>query len=435
MDSIAFKAVNADNYPIFAFIPRREMSELNVLTLPNGIRVVHLPVPHTKIVHCGFVLDIGSRDELENQLGIAHFWEHMAFKGTKKRKAFHILNKLDSVGGELNAYTTKEKICFYASVLDRHIEGAFELLKDITFDSIFPEKQIENERGVILEEMSLYRDNPEDAIQDELDQVIYGDHPLGQNILGTTESVKSFHKDDFQTFIGKNLNTERIVFSCVGNIPFNKIKRLVRKYFEDIPMLTGQLNRVPFTGFKPQHVVRYKSITQAHCALGTVAYPTAHENRLPFFMLVNLLGGPGMNSRLNMALRERKGFVYHVEASYHSFIETGLFGIYFGTEKGQVNRSLKLIDKELEKLRSQPLGTLQLHKAKEQLIGQLAMAEENNVHLMLMLGKGILDRGEIESLEEVFTKIRNISNADLLHVANEVLPKENISSLIFLPQN
>lgn len=411
------------------------MSDLNVLTLPNGIRVVHFPVPHTKIVHCGFILDVGSRDENQDQLGIAHFWEHMAFKGTKKRKAFHILSKLDSVGGELNAYTTKEKICFYASVLDKHVESAFELLKDITFDSIFPEKQIENERGVILEEMSLYRDNPEDAIQDEFDHVIFGNHPLGQNILGTQESVKSFHKDDFKAFLGQNLNTERIVFSCVGNIAFNKIERLAKKHFEEIPRVQTQQNRLPFTNFKAQRVVHYKAISQAHCALGTVAYPTAHEKRLPFYMLVNLLGGPGMNSRLNMALRERKGFVYQVEASYHSFFETGLFGIYFGTEKAQVNRSLKLIAKELEKLRTQPLGTMQLHMAKEQLIGQLAMAEENNAHLMLMLGKGILDRGEIETLEEIFARIRGIRSSDLMQVANEVLPEDQISTLIFLPQN
>ena len=411
------------------------MSDLNVLTLPNNIRVVHQPVPHTKIVHCGFILDVGSRDEKTDQLGIAHFWEHMAFKGTKKRKAFHILSKLDAVGGELNAYTTKEKICFYASVLDKHMESAFELLKDITFDSIFPEKQIENERGVILEEMSMYRDNPEDAIQDELDHVIFGEHPLGQNILGTPESVKSFHRNDFHTFLEQNLNTGRIVFSCVGNVSFAKVERLAKKYFEEIPNIQGTLNRQPFTGFKAQRVVHHKSITQAHCALGTVAYPTSHDKRLPFFMLANLLGGPGMNSRLNMALRERKGFVYHVEATYHSFIETGLFGIYFGTEKAQVNRSLKLIHKELDKMRNQPLGTMQLHKAKEQLIGQLAMAEENNTHLMLMLGKSILDRGEVESLEEIFARIRSISSSDLMHVANEVLPEENISTLIFLPQN
>ena len=216
------------------------MEDYNLLELPNGIRVVHKEVANTKIVHCGFILDIGSRDESESQLGIAHFWEHMAFKGTRKRKAFHILNRLDSVGGELNAYTTKEKICFYASVLDKHIQNAFEILQDITFDSIFPEKQIEKERGVILEEMSLYRDSPEDAIQDEFDHVIFGDHPLGQNILGTPKSVRSFSRQDFQQFLQQNMNTEEVVFSCVGNIPFKKVKRLAEKFFGQVPKLNAQ---------------------------------------------------------------------------------------------------------------------------------------------------------------------------------------------------
>lgn len=411
------------------------MVDYNLISLPNGIRVIHKEVPSTKIVHCGFILDIGSRDETEDQSGIAHFWEHMAFKGTKKRKAFHILNKLDAVGGELNAYTTKEKICFYASALDKHMESAFELLQDITFDSIFPEKQIENERGVILEEMSLYHDNPEDAIQDEFDRVIFKDHPLGYNILGTAKSVKSFHKEDFQNFLKTNLNTERVVFSCVGNVPFKKVKRLAEKYFAPIPKTQSSRIRKPFGLYTPEKEVIKRNISQAHCAIGATGYPLTSKKRLPFFMLINILGGPGMNSRLNLALREKYGFVYNIEAVYHPFADTGLFSIFFGTEKRQVERSHRIIAKELKTLKEKRLGVKQLHMAKEQLIGQLAMAEENNTSLMLMLGKSILDLERVDSLDEVFERIRKVDGVELMDIANEMFADDRLSYLTFLPKN
>lgn len=411
------------------------MVDYNLFTLPNGIRVVHKQVPSTKIVHCGFVLDIGSRDEREDQLGIAHFWEHMAFKGTKKRKAFHILNKLDSVGGELNAYTTKEKICFYASALDKHMESAFELLQDITFESIFPEKQIENEKGVILEEMSLYHDSPEDAIQDEFDNVIFKDHPLGKNILGTPSSVRSFHRSDFQDFLKANLNTERVVFSCVGNVPLKKVQRLAEKYFGPIPHYSAEKQRINFGKYTPGHEVISRNITQAQCAIGTTAYSLNDKNRLPLYMLINVLGGPGMNSRLNLALREKYGFVYNIEAAYHPYSDTGLLAIFFGTEQKQVERSRRLIDKELRLLREKPLGTMQLHKAKEQLIGQLAMAEENNTSLMLMMGKTLLDLDKVDSLDSIFKKIRSLDSRVLQEVAQEALAENRMSSLTFLPEN
>ncbi|RKQ51428.1 putative Zn-dependent peptidase [Roseivirga pacifica] len=411
------------------------MVDYNLFQLPNGIRIVHKEVPNTKIVHCGFILDIGSRDERENQLGIAHFWEHMAFKGTKKRKAFHILNRLDSVGGELNAYTTKEKICFYASALERHTDSAFELLQDITFDSIFPEKQIENERGVILEEMALYKDSPEDAIQDEFDNVVFGEHPLGQNILGTPNSVKSFRRADFQNFVKQNLNTERVVFSCVGGIPLKKVKRLAEKYFGKVPHFKAEKQRIAFGTYLPQTKVEERAISQAHCAIGSTAFELGHDDRLKFFMLLNILGGPGMNSRLNLALREKYGFVYNVEAAYHPYSDTGLFAIFYGTEKSQTNRSRRLVMKELKKLREKPLGTMQLHSAKEQLVGQLAMAEENNVNLMLMMGKSILDLERIESLDSIFKNIRSVTSTELLDIANATLQDDKMSFLTFLPQD
>ncbi|WP_242926845.1 M16 family metallopeptidase [Pontibacter vulgaris] len=409
------------------------MLDYHIHTLPNGIRIVHKQVTHTKIAHSGFILDIGSRDELPVQQGLAHFWEHMAFKGTAKRKSFHIINSLESVGGELNAYTTKEKLCFYSSVLDKHFERSFELLTDITFRSVFPEKEIEKERGVILEEMAMYLDTPEEAIVDEFDAVIYGNHPLGNNILGTTESVSGFQKQDFLSFIDRNLSTDAIVFCSVSNLPFEKVVKLAEKFLKDIPTIKKERDRILVDKYKPQTITIEKSISQAHCVLGCPAYALSDERRIPFFMLVNLLGGPGMNSRLNLAVREKYGLVYTIDANYATYIDTGLLSIYFGTEKKQLKRTTSLVLKELKKLREKPLGSLQLHTAKEQLMGQLAMAEESNMGLMMMMGKSILDLNKVETLNEIFDKIKNITAPDLVEIANDVLREDQLSFLNYVP--
>lgn len=409
------------------------MLDYQIYTLPNGIRVVHKQVLHTKIAHSGFVMDIGSRDELPQEQGLAHFWEHMAFKGTQKRKSFYILNRLEAVGGELNAYTTKEKICFYSSVLDKHFEKSFELLTDITFNSIFPEREIEKERGVILEEMSMYLDTPEEAVVDEFDAVVFEGHALGNNILGTKESVSGFQKQDFLNFISRNLSTDALVFCSVSNLPFGKVVKLAEKYLSDIPSIKKQRERVPFTGYQPKTVTLEKPISQAHCVIGCPAYALADDRRIPFFMLNNLLGGPGMNSRLNLAVREKHGLVYTIDSNYATYIDTGLLTIYFGTEKKQLKRTTALVLKELKKLREIPLGSLQLHTAKEQLMGQLAMAEESNMGLMMMLGKSILDQDRVESLNEIFDKIKSITASDLADIANDVLREENLSILNYVP--
>jgi predicted Zn-dependent peptidase len=410
------------------------MEDYEIYELANGIRIVHKQVSHTKIVHCGFILDIGSRDERADQQGIAHYWEHMAFKGTEKRKAFHIINRLEAVGGELNAYTTKEKICFYASILDQHVENAIELLSDITFHSVFPEKQIEKERNVILEEMSMYYDTPEDAIQDDFDEVIFGQHPLGRNILGTVETVKSFKREDFLQFINENLSSERLIFASVGNLTMKRVVRLVEKYLKGVPRFSAQRTRLSFQGYMPKQQTVFRSITQAQCAIGRTAFPIADTRRLPFFALVNILGGPGMNSRLNLSLREKHGFVYSIDASYNSYSDTGLLGIFFGTDPKQVNKCISVVLRELKRLREVKLGTMQLHSAKEQLIGQLAMAEENNMSLMLMMGKSILDLGKIDSLDTIFNSIRKITALQLQDMANEMLAEEDLSMLTFLPK-
>ncbi len=411
------------------------MIEYDLMTLPNGIRVVHKQVNNTKIAHCGIMLDIGSRDEGPDQQGIAHFWEHMAFKGTQKRKSYHILSRIDSLGGELNAYTTKEKICFYSAVMDSHLSKSVELLSDITFHSIFPEKHIEKERGVIIEEMAMYRDNPEDAIQDEFDEVLFGDHQLGKNILGNEESVGNFRRVDFERFLRENLNTDKVILSSVGSYPSKRVFKLAERYLGHIPAVKADKARSKFDEYTPIDIERHKSTYQAQCVLGTTAYAISDEKRLPFFLLVNLLGGPGMNSRLNLSVREKYGFVYSIEAHYSPYIDTGALGIYFGTDPRHTKRVYQLIHRELDKLRNKSLGDLQLHKAKEQLKGQLAMSEENNNSLMLMLSKSLLDLREIRSLEHVFSLIDGVSQSDLMEVANEIFEPSRLSSLTYLPEN
>lgn len=408
--------------------------EYQLHTLPNGIRIAHKQVPYTQIAHCGIMIDIGSRDEKPEQLGLAHFWEHMAFKGTEKRRSFHIINRLETVGGELNAYTTKEKICFHASVLDEHFDKATDLLADIAFHSVFPEKQLERERNVILEEMSMYYDSPEDAIQDDFDLLLFQNHPLGSNILGVAETVNSFTRADLKQFIDSNLDTSRIVFASVSRLPFAKVVRIAEKYLSDLTAQTSNRQRTKPEIYVPARQQVLRSITQAQCAMGRPSYGLMDDKRLPFFMLVNLLGGPGMNSRFNMALRERYGFVYSIEANYTPYLDTGYLGIYFGTEKKQLDKSISLINKELRRLREQPLTTTQLHNTKVQLMGQLAMSEESNLSFMLMMAKSLIDVGKVDTLPEIFSEIREVTSSQLQELANEMFDESTFSYLTFLPE-
>jgi predicted Zn-dependent peptidase len=377
------------------------MESINHHTLPNGIRVVHRQVTHTSISHIGIMLDMGSRDEKTHQQGLAHFWEHMAFKGTQKRSSLQIINRLEIVGGELNAYTTKEKICFHASV---------------------------------LEEMAMYYDSPEDAIQDDFDEIIFANHQLGKNTLGNQESVSNFTREDLQNFISENLDTERVIFSSIGNIPFKKVVQFAEKFFKDIPAKSSDLVRIIPNVYQPQIQNITKPISQAHVAIGRTAYSLTDKNRLPFFMLVNLLGGFGMNSRLNLAVRERNGLVYSIDAGYTPFIDTGFWGISYATEAKRLNKVNSLILNELRKFREVSLTKTQLHNTKEQLMGQMAMSEEGNMSFMLMMAKSLLDMNRIDGLEDLFVQIKAVTAPQLQDLANEMFKEEDLSYLTFLPE-
>ncbi|MBL7844196.1 MAG: insulinase family protein [Cyclobacteriaceae bacterium] len=408
------------------------MKELHRVVLPNGIRLVYQQVDHTQIVHCGVFLDVGSRDESEATQGLTHFWEHMAFKGTRKRKAFQIINSIDSVGGELNAYTDKEKVVFFASVRDQYFERSVDVLADITFNSVFPEPEIEKERGVILQEMAMYLDNPDDSLQDEFESVIYGKHPMGMNILGRQETVSTFRRADFKEFFKQRMDTKKIVFSCVGNLAPSEVEETFRKYFS-VMSSRRTAKRKPAGKYKPQHKELIRPVKQAKCAIGRPAYPVHHNNRIPFYLLVNMLGGPGMNSRLNMALRERHGYVYSIDAHYISYTDTGMFAVFFGTKPNKLERCITLVQQELDKFKSKPLNGRQLKAAKEQLKGQMAMAEENNQNMMMLLGRSTLDLDRVPSLQEVFEIINETDSATLRRIAEEMFDADGLSFLKMIP--
>ena len=409
------------------------MNDHEIIVLKNGIRLVLKNVNNTKIVHCGIILDIGTRDEPSDQQGLAHFMEHMAFKRTHTRNSYHIINSLESVGGELNAFTTKEKICFHASVLDEYFEKAVDLLTDITFHSTFPQKEIDRERRVILDEMYMYRDLPEDSIQDDFDKTLFRSHPLGRNILGDEEAITKIRHGHFVDFIRNNLNSKRIVFSVVGNIDRVRHRAIVEKYFDKVPVLKGKNKRIKPGVVRSNYEKAEKTITRSYCAMGYPAFSIRNRNRLKLFMLTNILGGPSMNSRLNMELRERRGMVYSIDAAYMPYTDTGIAAIYFGTDNRLLNKSIDLVHREIGKLKNHMLGKVQLHRAKEQLVGQLAISEENNASLMIMMGRSLLDLNRIDLLEEIIREIRSFSATDLANVANEIFNDSAFCQLTYEP--
>lgn len=406
----------------------------NFLELKNGIRIIHKPAK-SEVAHCGFIIKTGSRDENLDQSGITHFIEHAIFKGTKNRKAYHILNRIDNVGGEINAFTTKENTSIYASFTKEYLERAIELLTDILFNSTYPENELNKEKDVIIDEINSYLDSPYEQIYDDFEELIFKDHPLGMNILGTIDSVKKIDRKKILDFIKTNYRTDQIVLSVVGDFPFEKLEKLSKKYLADIPEKTSSKERISFRKYTPIQKEIKKDVYQAHCIIGNTAYGTHHKYKKSFVLLNNILGGPAMNSRLNFGIREKYGFTYNIESSYTSFSDIGLFYIYLGTDIKHLDKSIKLVHRELKNLRDKKLSATQLQKAKKQIIGQITLSEENNCNIMLGMGKSLILYNNVDSLEETFNKINAITPEDLITVANEVFNKEQLSSLIFTPKD
>ena len=404
----------------------------NLFELPNGIRVIFT---HTtsNVAHCGFVINTGSRDEKIEENGIVHLIEHAIFKGTSKRKTHHILNRIDNVGGEINAFTTKENTNVYASFTTNYFERATELLTDIVFNSTFPETELIKEKEVVIDEIYSYQDTPYEQIYDDFEAQVFKNHSLGYNILGTVSSVSAINRACLLSFMKKNYATDQIVFSVIGNFTINKVKTIINKYLALIPSKTSLLNRKQFKNYKPTEMVLLKDAHQAHCTIGNIAYGAFHQKKNIFILLNNILGGPAMNSRLNIGIREKYGLTYNIESSYNFYSDVGLFSIYLGTDVKHIYKTIGLVKKELQKLRTKKLSPMQLKNAKRQLIGQTTLSEENNCNVMLGQGKSILQYNYVESLTEVYKKIEAISADELIDAANEIFADNQLSMLLFKP--
>lgn len=404
--------------------------KIDTCILPNGIRIIHQQV-ESPAAHFGVILNTGSRDESSNEQGIAHFIEHVIFKGTRKRKAYHVLSRIEDVGGEINAYTTKEETAVYATFLAKYYSRSMELISDIIRNSSFPDREIEKEKEVIIEEINSYKDSPSELIFDDFDELLYAGHPIARNILGTPKFVKSFKRTDILRFIENNYHTDEMVLSSVGNIPFTRFKLLAEKFFADIPAKLRSHQRELFTNYTPSVKRKKMKTYQNHCVIGNIAYNAQDDKRMGMILLNSILGGQSMNSRLNLSLRERNGMAYNVESSYTAYSDTGQFNVYFGTDKENLEKAIRLVKKEFKLIREKRLGALQLSKAKKQLIGQIAISSENRDDLMLTLGKSFLLYNKVDSLPEIYQKIEDITDSLLLEIANEVMDDNAMSMLIY----
>ncbi|PLX12295.1 MAG: peptidase M16 [Marinilabiliales bacterium] len=399
-------------------------------TLENGIRIIHL---HSKsaVGHCGLIINAGSRDEEEHEHGMAHFIEHAIFKGTKKRKAYHILSRMDDVGAEINAYTSKEETTIHTSFLTTDYERAMELISDITFNSTFLGKEITREKEVIIEEINSYKDDPAELIFDDFEELIFKNQPLGKNILGNPKDLRRFTKKDIESFIHKNYHTNEMVLCSVGDISFQKFQKLADKYFGRIKANPRLKKRSRIENYIPEKKIIKKRTHQTHCIIGNIAYNSFDYKKIALTLLDNMLGGPGLNSRLSLLLREKHGYAYHVESNYSPYSDIGVFSIYFGTDKENFEKCVKLIRKEFETFRTKKLGIVQLKKAKRQLFGQIAINSENNANVMLAMGKSFMLFNKVDDLKRIKEKIEAITVEDIQHVANEILDFEKMSMLVY----
>jgi predicted Zn-dependent peptidase len=404
-----------------------------VHTLQNGIRVLYKPTVST-ISHACIIINAGSRDERESKDGLAHFIEHLLFKKTEKRSTHQILNRLELVGADLNAYTTREYTCIHASFLKPHLERSLELFEDIVYHSVFPEEEMKKEKEVILDEISSYQDQPDEAINDDFEELLFEGHPLGRNILGTEESVLKFTRSDIFDFLKNNYRNEEIIIGVCGDYDFRKLTRIIEKLFRTTWINQSQRQRLKVNDYVPKRQSFMKPINQSHCVIGNRAYSNHDQNKTGLLLLNNLLGGNGMTSLLNLELREKYGITYTIESNYTPMSDTGIFSIYFGTDTEKAPKAIKLVERKLKKLREQKLGPMQLHYAKQKFIGQIALGEDNRMGLLISMCKSLADYGKVDSLEEIFARINEVDALQILDIANQVFDPGQLSYLIFEPQ-
>jgi len=408
------------------------MNDYQIHTFKNGLRLVHQQINNDHAVaHLGLIINTGSRDELKKENGLAHFIEHVIFKGTKKRKAYHVLSRLEDVGAEITAYTSKEETILQAAFLHQHYERSLELIADIVINSTFPQKELDKEKEVIIDEINSYKDSPFDLIFDDFDTLLYPKHPLGLDILGTKARVRRFPQDDVFKFIKKNYLAPEMVLSSVGNIDFDQLIALGETYFSGLSAAQRLKERKSPPSYQAVEVEKKKRVYQAHCMIGNRAYSIQEDQRSAFSLLNNYLGGPGLNSRLNLGIREKYGFTYNLESNYTAMSDTGNFSVYLGTDRQYLERTIELVHKELRLLRDTKLGPLQLKKAKQQIIGQIAISEESNANKMINNGRSLLSFNKVSNLESVNKKIQSVTAEQLQEVANEIFDPKKLSMLIY----
>ena len=434
----------------------------NTYTLDNGLRIIHLP-SDSKVVYCGYQINAGTRNEEPGEEGLAHFCEHVTFKGTERRKAWHILNCLESVGGDLNAYTNKEGTVYYSAILKEHIARAVDLLSDIVFHSVYPQAEIDKEVEVICDEIESYNDSPAELIYDEFENILFKDSSLGHNILGTAEQVRSFTTEDALRFTRKLYHPDNAIFFAYGDIDFKKLVKLVGRALADddsgklaagilpqisqMTQISGDENSItteksvksvgpknyPSVGeeIAGQTIVMQKNTHQAHVMIGTRAYDVNDDRRMPLYLLNNILGGPGMNAKLNLALREHNGLVYTVESTMVAYGDTGTWSIYFGCDEHDIKRCLRLVRKELDRMMEKPLSDSQLKAAKKQIKGQIGVACDNRENFALDFGKSFLHYGWEKNVDCLYEQVEAITSQQIQDVARELFDKDRLITLIF----
>ena len=412
----------------------------NTYTLDNGLRIIHLP-SDSKVVYCGYQINAGTRDEEPGEKGLAHFCEHVTFKGTERRKAWHILNCLESVGGDLNAYTNKEGTVYYAAILKEHIARAVDLLSDIVFHSTYPQQEIDKEVEVICDEIESYNDSPAELIYDEFENILFKGNSLGHNILGTAEQVRQFTTEDALRFTRKLYRPDNAVFFAYGDIDFKKLVTLLKRSVgsEELRVKNEEFNSreeermkgEESNSPKGQTIVMEKHTHQAHVMIGTQAYDVHDDRRMTLYLLNNILGGPGMNAKLNLALREHNGLVYTVESTMVAYGDTGTWSIYFGCDEHDVKRCLRLVRKELDKFMEKPLSDAQLRAAKKQIKGQIGVACDNRENFALDFGKSFLHYGWEKNVDRLYEQVDEITAQQIQSVAQELFDEHRLTTLIF----
>ncbi|MBQ8712047.1 MAG: insulinase family protein [Prevotella sp.] len=405
----------------------------NTATLPNGLRIIHLPSA-SPVVYCGYQIAAGTRHELPGEEGLAHFCEHVTFKGTERRNALQIINALEKVGGELNAFTNKEDTTFYAAIHQGHLRLAVCLLTDIVFHSTYPQAELDKEVEVVCDEIESYNDSPAELIYDEFENILFEGHPLGHNILGQAERLHTYTSEDVLRFTRRYYRPDNAVFFVYGGVDFKRLVRLVEGEMKGMAPIEGAGLVVPIDAVTPVNggtIVRHKDTHQAHVMIGCQAYAFDHPRRMALYLLNNLLGGPGLNSRLNLSLRERHGLVYTVESTMVSYSDTGLWAVYFGCNPADVAKCRRLVRHQLDLLMEKPLSAAQLYSAKRQIKGQIAIACDNRENFALDFGKSFLHNGKEKDLDDLFRRIDAITSDDVRQVACELFAADRLTTLIF----